>query len=189
MIAIPVPAVMSRLFQQMDVPRDVNDPSDHITMFYLGDNVSIDRLVQIIPILYKACSKISPMKVSCKRITSFPKGEGGYPVIGEIQSKELVSLRDKIRGFLEQNNIKFDKKHNEYRPHVTLGYSKKKPKNVSFPKVEWTIGEIALYGGDDGDQRLFVNFPLSLGDKKAMDELEILVQGYDAAVKSLTRRG
>lgn len=180
---------MGRLFQQVDVPGE-RDPSDHITMFYLGDGVPLDRLMKIIPILYKLCAKTDPFKVSCKRITTFPKGKKGWPVIGQVQSKEIQSLWTKIKSALEQNNIKYDKTYSEYNPHVTLSYSKKKPKNISFPKLEWTVGEISLYGGDEHDERLFVNFPFSIGlkEKKALDELDAMVKGYAGAVQQLQRR-
>ena len=135
---------------QIDVPGQ-RDPSDHITMFFLGKELSIDTIGKLVPIIHKVTSELRPFMVSCKRITTFPKGDNGYPVIAQLQAPQLQEIREKIKRIFERKGINYDETHAEYNPHVTLSYSKKKPKNISFPKIQWQINELALFGGDDHD--------------------------------------
>jgi 2'-5' RNA ligase len=169
MLAIPVPENVGRLFRSIEVPGD-RDPSDHITMFYLGEDVSVDTLVRIIPLVFKITESLEPFLVTCRKVTTFPKnddrhssgGTSGYPVIAPVESKQLHEIRSKVKRALESKGIDYNNKYPDYQPHVTLSYSKKKPKNIRFPKTQWLVNEIALYGGDNHDDRLFVSFPLGL---------------------------
>ena len=179
MIAIPISQDVSRLFREIEVD-GARDPSDHITMFYLGDDVKLDTIVDIIPILYECSSEMSPFEATCSRITTFPKGNNGYPVIAEIKSDKLVDLRNKIKKMFDKNKIEYDDKFPDYKPHITLAYSKKKPKNIKIPsKFKWSINQMALYGGNEADSRIFVNFPFTFGvEKKAADMIEELSEMF-----------
>ena len=125
------------------------DSSDHVTLFCLGDDIN-------------------------------PKGEKGYPVIAELKSDKLLELREKIRKLLEKNKIKYDNTFKEYKPHITVSWGKKKPGKIKFPeKAKLLITQLALYGGDNADSRIFVNFPFSLGvEKKAEDHLLSLTNWF-----------
>lgn len=172
MIAIPVSQDVSRLFQSIEVDGH-REPSNHITLFYLGDNININVIIDIIPILYEATLDIKPFDLTCSKIKTFPKGKYGYPVIAEIKSDQLTELRSKIKKMLDRNKIDYSDKFPEYNPHLTLSYSKKKPKSIKFPqKYKWTANHLSLFGGDEVDSKIFVNFPFDLGVKKeAMDRL------------------
>lgn len=143
MIAVPVPREIGRLFRSIEVPGE-RDPSDHITMFYLGDNLSVDKLVRIIPVVFKVAESLEPFLVTCRKITTFPKnddrhssdGTNGYPVIAPVESKQLHELRTKIKRAFDSKGIDYNNKYPDYQPHVTLSYSKKKPKNIRFPKTQ-----------------------------------------------------
>ena len=169
MIAIPVPNNVGRMFRAIDVPGE-RDPSDHITMFYLGDNVSVDKLTRIIPVIFKVTEALDPFLVTCKRISTFPKNDdrhssdssNGYPVIAQVESPLLHEIRSKLKRAFDSKGIEYNNKYPEYKPHVTLSYSKKKPKNIRLPKTQWLVNEIALFGGDNSDERLYVSFPLGL---------------------------
>ncbi len=179
MIAIPLSVDTSRLFREIDVDGH-RDSSDHVTLFCLGDDININTVLDIIPILYEVSSKIRPFEATCSKITTFPKGEKGYPVIAELKSDKLLELREKIRKLLEKNKIKYDNTFKEYKPHITVSWGKKKPGKIKFPeKAKLLITQLALYGGDNADSRIFVNFPFSLGvEKKAEDHLLLLTNWF-----------
>jgi 2'-5' RNA ligase len=179
MIAIPLSPDTSRLFREIEVDAH-RDSSDHITIFYLGDDVDTNKLFDIIPIIYEAVKDVKPFEATCNRISTFPKGQKGYPVIAELKCDPLIELRNKLKKMLDKNKIDYDTTHEDYRPHTTLGYAKKKPKNIKLPtKAKLPINQIALYGGDRADSRLFVNFPFSLGvEKKAADKLIELANAF-----------
>ncbi len=177
MLAIPLSRDISRLFTQVDVP-GVRDPSDHITLFFLGKETSIDTIGKLVPVIHQVTSELRPFLVSCKRITTFPKGDNGYPVIAQLQAPQLQEIREKVKRIFDRKGIKYDDTYADFSPHVTLSYSKKKPKNISFPKIQWQINELALYGGDDHDERVYVNFPFSLGIEHKAAYLEQLADCF-----------
>lgn len=51
MLAIPIQPDISRLFQEFDLDIE-RDPSDHITMFYFGDDLPISKVLKIIPVVF-----------------------------------------------------------------------------------------------------------------------------------------
>jgi 2'-5' RNA ligase len=165
MIAIPIHKEISRLFQAIDV--DANrDLSDHITMIYLDDNLGINKVIKIIPAIFDITSNTKPFEVSTSKITCFPEGKHGFPIIAMIESKELNKLRSDITKAFNEKKISFNEKFPDYKPHITLGYAKEKVKDIKFDKLKITISEISLYGGDTTDDKLFVNFPFSLKTSK-----------------------
>jgi len=172
MIAVPISSDVSRLFREIDVDGH-RDPSDHVTLFYLGEDLSLDTVLDIIPIMHKVVEGLSPFEASVGRITSFPKGEESkeYPIIAEVKSEKLIELREKIRKLLDKNKIEYSKEHSDYKPHITLSWNKKRQKNIRLPiKAKWMINQIALFGGDEADSKIFINFPFSLGvEKKSSD--------------------
>jgi len=165
MLAVPVSPDISRLFREIEVDA-YRDPSDHITLFFFGDYLEIGRVLKIIPVVFDITSNMKPFEVTTTKITTFPKGDKGYPVIAEIKSPQLEDLRNNIKKAFESKNIKFDERFQDFKLHITLGYSKKKPKSIRFDKFKWIISQIGLYAGDNADSRLFVNFPFTLGVSK-----------------------
>jgi 2'-5' RNA ligase len=178
MIAIPISDDVGRLFRQVDVLGE-RDPSDHMTMFHLGEDIKLDQILLATRAIYRVTSKMEPFTVSCKRITTFPKVDKMYPVIAKVDSKGLLPLRKSIESELKRSGVRYDKTHEDYNPHVTLGYSKKKPKNITFPKIEWQVNSVCLYGGDVHDERLFVSFPFSLGISKKAGYISTLANLYE----------
>ena len=166
MLAIPITKSVSRLFQGIDVD-GTRDKSDHVTMVYFGDNIKINKIVKVIPILFEILSETAPFTIKTNKITTFSKGDDGYPVIAAIKSKELQDLRNKIIEEFEKKKVKFDNKYPNYNPHVTLSYSEEKVKDINIETCEWQVNEISLYCGDVSDTRMFVNFPLGLKTKSA----------------------
>jgi len=133
MVAVPVPHDVGRLFRTVDIS-DERDPSDHITMFYLGDDVPLSTIIKVMPLLYDITSKTDPFLATCKKITTFPKGDNGWPVIAPVDSPQLLDIRKRLQRVFDRKGIDYSDKHPDYKPHVTLGYSAKKIKNVKLKK-------------------------------------------------------
>lgn len=162
MIAIPVPHDVGRLFRSVDVPGE-RDPSDHITLFYLGDDVPLKTIIKAIEPTFKVTSDTKPFTVSSSKITTFKKGDDGYPVIARLDSKELHEFHSKLKRALKKEKVNFSDKYPEYKPHVTLGYCHdEKIDDIKIDKVSWLVDEIAIYGGDSHDERIYISFPLNL---------------------------
>lgn len=182
MLAVPISSDISRLFREVEAEGN-REPSDHITMIYFGDDMSIKDITKVIPIIHEITQDLRPFTASTKKITTFPKGEYGYPIIAPIDCKGLVQLQDDLKKEFKKNKIKFSDKYPEYNPHITLGYYKRKTKNMKFPKVEFQINEIALFGGNEGKERLYVSFPFSLGIEKKAGYVGRLVDEWNSVVK------
>lgn len=186
MVAIPITGNISRLFREIEIPGE-RDLSNHITLFYLGDDIRMKEIIEMIPTIYDITSKTKPFEVMADRVTCFPKSEKKvYPIIASLKSNELIDFREKIKRTFNRNSIGYDKTHEDFNPHLTLSYNKKKIKNTKLPRIKFMINEIGLYTGNAGDNRMYINFPLSLGveiGKKAWADqvLELTNMYYDLA--------
>lgn len=182
-LGIRVPHETARLLAGLDVPGNREPVSSfHVTMFFFGDDVPIDALAEIIKVTYGVTSETKPMTVRTSQVTSFPAGDDGQPIICRVESDALHDLRDKIKGAFDGANIEYSNKFPEFRPHVTLAYDPEPEgdfKEERIPTVEWGAHELVLWGGDSGDDRLIVTFPIAL-TKKAI---------FRAAIKWALRNG
>jgi hypothetical protein len=102
-------------------------------------------------------------------VTTFPPGDDDdVPIICPIVSNDLHTFRENLVKAVEAADIPFPNTYPTFRPHVTLGYSSDilvysdNAVNFQFPEVEWGAHEVILWGGDSGDDRVVVTFPLSL---------------------------
>lgn len=166
MIAAPVSPDVSKLFKNISVPGK-RDPSNHITMLHLGGELDIKVAIKILPLVLAITEKQQPFTVSCSEIICFPGGDDGFPIVGKLESKELVSLQKKIKKEFEGAKIKFSDKYPIYKPHVTLSYSPDKIDDFKISKTEWQVNEIALFcGSHEGGEKLYVQFPFSIKKMK-----------------------
>ena len=173
MLAIPIPQDISRLFQEFDLDIE-RDPSNHITIFYFGDDLPISKILKMIPVIFDITNNMKPFTASASSYSFFDSDEM-YPVICPVKSKELIDFRSELKRAFDKKKIKYDTKFPEYKPHITLGFSNEKPeKDKKFPKVEFTISQVALYAGDTADTRLFVNFPFTINKMSKIDLLSSL---------------
>ena len=181
MVSVPVPREVSRLFTTLEIDGN-RTPSDHITILNLGDALLMETIVKTIPFIYNITSNMDPFLVTAKRITTFPSGENGYPIIAPVEAPQLHELHNKLKRVFKRNNINYSDKYPKYKPHVTLGYHNKKINKIKLPKTQWQVNEIALYCGDQQDERIYVSFPLSLNlsIKKSSDYIFCLAQEYKA---------
>jgi 2'-5' RNA ligase len=167
-IGIKLPQETGRLLNGIDVPGQKEAPGGmHITMIYLGNDVPMDVLSEIIRVTLDIAEKTQPFTVRTNRVTCFPKGEDGVPVICRVESDPLHVLRAKLCGAFDQEGLDYDKKFPDYKPHVTLSYASELIEERRIPTVEWGAHELMLWGGNSGDGRLTVTFPLSINAKMA----------------------
>jgi len=162
-LGIRVPHETARLLQQIDVPGEKTSTSEmHITLLHFQSEWPISELSKSIEATYDVASKFHPFLVKINKVTSFSKNpEGKVPVIGKVDSEELMKLRKKLADSFDDDDIDFSKVHKDFKPHVTLAYADDEPDDKKFHPVEFVVSEIVLWGGDHGDDRIFVTFPLA----------------------------
>jgi 2'-5' RNA ligase len=169
MLAIPIQPDISRLFQEFDLDIE-KDQSNHITLFYFGDDLPMSRILKIIPAVFELTEDLKPFTAYTQHYSSFDSDDL-FPIICPVISQKLIGLRNKIQTSFDNKKVKYNKKFKDFKPHITLGYSKEKLKNTKFPKVEFPISQIALYAGDTIDTKLFVNFPFTINKFANLDNL------------------
>lgn len=171
-LGIRVPHETARLLAQIDVPGEKTATSEmHITLLHFQSEWPISELAKSLEATYEVVSKFHPFLAKINKVSSFSKNpEGKIPVIGKVESTELMKLRKKLAENFDDENIDFSKTHKDFKPHVTLAYSEEEPDKEKFHAVEFVVSEIVLWGGDHGDDRIFVTFPLAgpKMDKNAM---------------------
>ena len=166
-LGLKVPHETARLLSGLEVPGKREAVSSfHVTMFYFGDELDIDRLADIIKVTFEAITGTKPFTVRTSQLTSFPAAKDTpTPIICRVESDALHDLRDKIKQAYEAAGVEFANNHPEYKPHVTLSYSDEGGvEEQRIPTVEWGAHELVLWGGDDGDDTLVAHFPFALGD-------------------------
>jgi 2'-5' RNA ligase len=141
-------------------------------MLHLGNDLPIEEVAEMIPVAYAVAAKTKPFTVSTSRVTTFPHGPDGTPIICPVMSNELVALRKELADAFDAAGIEYSKKWPVFKPHMTLGYASDplvdadKVIDLDFPPITWGAHEFVLWGGDSGDNRVIVNFPLSVAATK-----------------------
>lgn len=170
-IGLKVPHETARLLGQVKVDGDKVDLSEmHVTVLFLGSNVPIETVTEATKVAYEVTSQTKPFTVATELVTSFPKNPDGIPIIARVESEPLHELRKALTAAFDAAGIAYDKKYPEYKPHVTLAYlhgAEKAPPDQKLPPLEWGAGEMVLWGGDSGDDKLTVTFPFALAPSKS----------------------
>ena len=163
LIGLKIPAEISRLFANVDVP-GTRDTSDHLTMFHMSDDLDPKDIAKICAAVPAIMEKFKPFEAVVKKITTFPDGDDGVPIIGEVISKEMMDLRKRLAKVLDKEKIDYSKNHKDFKPHITLSYHDDKIKNVKLPTpFKWLVTELVLWGSNKnvgGDNGITVTFPL-----------------------------
>ncbi len=176
-LGLAVPAATARILAEIDFGKygEKEPPSSmHITVLFIGKTVPIETIATMIEPIFNVVSQTKPFTVATSRVTTFPANpEDGTPIICPVDSNDLHTFRKAICAAFDQAGIEYNKKYPDYRPHVTLGYSKDplvdadKAIDLTIPVVEWGAHELVLWGGDSGDNRVIVTFPLSIANNKS----------------------
>lgn len=168
-IGLPVQYEVSRLLSQIEVPgKRVPRDEAHITTASFGSNVPIDRISKAIVVAYEVAARTKPIRLLVEEVTSFPKGDDGVPIIGSVSSPELMSFREDLCKSFDRGGIEYSKKYPIYKPHVCLAYAEEPLESMVVGPFEWTAYEMVLWGGDSGDDKIFITFPFSMPGKEAL---------------------
>ena len=162
-LGIRIPTEIGRLIAGLEVPGEKETPSEyHITILCFEDNWPISEITRATEATYEVVSEVKPFLIETSKIAHFPAYEDGpIPIIAPVESKELHELHEKLCEEFDERKIDYSKTFKEYKPHITLAYSKDKYDDFKIePPLEFSVGEIVLWGGDHADDRIFITFPL-----------------------------
>lgn len=167
-LGIKINPDVARLLTGIEVPGEKCDAASlHITLACFEDNYSIEEVAKTLEATYDIVHDFKPFLVKTNKVTSFPVNKDNpYPVIAKVESEELHELNDKIKENFDKKNIEYSKKFKEYKPHITLSFTKEKPEDFEIDEVDFYVHELVLFAGNHGDDRLFVTFPLKCPERK-----------------------
>jgi 2'-5' RNA ligase len=174
-LGIAVPAPTARILSEIDFGNfgEKEPPGKfHITMCYMGKALPIEKVASAIPVIFSVVSQTQPFTVATSRVTTFPPNpDDGTPIIALVNSTELHDFQKKMCVALKAGGIEVSQKYT-FTPHVTLGYSQDplvhadNAVDLTIPVIEWGAHELVLWGGDEGDNRIIITFPLSIATNK-----------------------
>lgn len=173
-IGIKVPQNISKLLSKIKVSGEKGDISEyHTTLLFFGQDYPISEISKSMKYIYDTASATKPFLIKIDTIGCFPKNpeykKNSCPIIAKIESKELHKLQEKLKKTLDKNEIKFSKTFKDYKPHITLSYSKKEIQEFKIDSIEFLVSELVLWGGNSGDEQLSITFPLKpLTNKKSL---------------------
>jgi len=173
------------VLHEIPVPGKKEGHDQHITVMYLGKDLPIERIGEMLPVIYDVTSKTLPFSVSTNHVSNFPANKDGVPVIAQIESPPLHRFWEKLTQAFKDADIPYDDKFPEYKPHTTLAYDPDPSTEVDLdiPEVSWGAHELVLWGADRGTGRLVVKFPLSLPQGKTASSGASHDALYRAAVR------
>lgn len=162
-IGISIPGPAARLIHEIEVPGNKTDSNQlHITMFYLGKDIDIKKISKAMIATYDIAQNITPFLVRVSCVNQFDTlVNDRYPVIAPIGCQKLFEIREEMRKSFDNKKINYDKRFKEYKPHITLSFSEQvvEKHKIAYP-IEFSVQELVLYGGQDGDEKIFITFPL-----------------------------
>jgi len=174
-IGISVPHETARLIHEIEVPGEKSDSAHlHITLLDLGEEASIESVSKAMVATYSVTQDTNPFWVKLGCVSCFPAiDEGAHnPIIAPVISPTLQKLHSSLKRSLNKNKVGYVKKFKEYKPHITLSYNEGEIKRTKIEPIEWVIQEIVLWCGSDGDNRMFVTFPLEIRKNEEIECIE-----------------
>lgn len=168
-LGIRVPIETGRLLKGIEVPGENEGPSEyHITLLCFEDNWPVSEISKSLEAAHDVISKVKPFTVKVETVFCFPaKDDGPVPVVAKVESKELHDMRDKLAKEFDKCSIEFSKVFKDFKPHITLAYAKESIDKFKIdPVIEFAVQEVVLWGGDHGDDRIFITFPLKGPEKQ-----------------------
>lgn len=182
-LGIKIPAEIGRLIADLDVPGEKESASEyHITILCFEDNWPISEIIKATEVAFNITSETEPFLVESSEVSHFPSYQDNpIPIIIPIKSKELQKLHEKICKSFDKAKIDYKKTFKEYKPHITLAYSEDEYDDFKIePKLEFSVNEIVLWGGDHSDDRIFITLPLKSPERK---KNSLLLQQIDVFEK------
>lgn len=168
-LGIRVPVETGRLLRGIEVPGEKEGPSEyHITLLCFEDNWPVSEIAKALEATYDVICKIKPFTVKVEDVFCFPAREDKpVPVVAKVKSEDLHDMRDELAKEFDKCGIDFSKIFKDFKPHITLAYAKESIDKFKIePAIEFAVQEIVLWGGDSGDDRIFITFPLKGPEKQ-----------------------
>jgi 2'-5' RNA ligase len=161
-IGIKVPHPEARLLSGIEVPGEKEGTSElHITLLCFEKNWPISEITKALDATYNVISEIKPFLVTVEKIGCFPKRDDEpCPIIAKVKSDDLHDLCDKLKKEFDKCDVDYSKVFKDYKPHITLSYADEELDECKIDTIEFSVSEIVLWGGDHGDDRIFITFPL-----------------------------
>src|SRR3990167_4112852 len=132
---------------------DIDPTYLHITLIYLGKDLSEETIGKIKDVSAHICDAHEPIKCKLQGLGLFDhadEDEGGQPFYASVDGKGLAALRTDLETALIEAGVECPSEY-DFTPHMTLGYLH--PSNVSLtggsPGTKWTSNEAILMVGDD----------------------------------------
>lgn len=167
-LMLQVPPETARILQELPVPGTPEKHDPHITVMYLGKDLPIEKIGEMLPVIYDITSNTLPFSVATNHISYFPPGADGVPVIAKIVAPPLHRFREALTSAFDASELHYDKKFPDYNPHTTLAYApdRKTTIDLHIPEISWGAHELVLWGSNRGTGRLVIKFPFSLPQGK-----------------------
>ena len=161
-IGVKIPADITRLFRNLDIPGDkVPENEEHVTILCFEENWPIKDIAKAMEAAFEVLKDVEPFQIKVSKVSCFPKhGDSQVAIIAKVDSKALHEVNDELKSAFDKKKIDYMRNFKEYKPHITLAYNEDKIKNIMITPIEFTVTEIMLWGGDNGDDRIFITFPL-----------------------------
>lgn len=162
-IGIKIPADVARTFRNLELPGErVAESEYHITILMFDENWPIREVAKAMEASFEVLNKTEPFLISCNTIACFPKqNDNPCPLIAKVKSKELQTLNSELKKEFDKGEIFYDKTFKNFKPHITLSYADKEIDEIKLDSpIEFIVHEVVLWGGDHGDDRIFITFPL-----------------------------
>jgi 2'-5' RNA ligase len=166
MIGIRVPEEAAEKLAGVPVPegKRITKEEMHVTMVYLGSQVPVIASLGAAIGVHTVARKWKPFKVHAAILTSFQGSEedGSTPIIVRIVSEELMRFREEVRKSMDKMSIPYSNKWPDYKPHVTLTYTKEKvnqPRRIDA--ISWDVKEIVVWAGEEMNELMYTSVCLS----------------------------
>jgi len=161
-LGVKIVPEVARMFRNIDVPGKKEPENEyHITVVCFDADWPLKHVAKAMQATYEVLQDIAPFYVKSKKVTCFPKREDNpVPIIAAIDSDELHDLNKKLKKAFDKNNIGYMKNFKDFKPHMTLSFAQDEIKDIKIDPVEFYVHELILWAGDNGDDRLFITFPL-----------------------------
>jgi 2'-5' RNA ligase len=142
----PLPADLAKQFPK----KDEDSSKAHVTLCYIGpvpDKQDQKVLVEAVRDLY--ADVVGPIKARLSGVDYFRSATGSVAYTKVVFSKDMGSLKDRLKSLLEDHGIEITDDHPlAFNPHVTLAYYDD-PHAVwdgPVPKGSWTFNEVEVWG-------------------------------------------
>lgn len=141
------------LFDRLDVPDSaVVEANKHVTLFFIPKkDETLKSFYTATEILRRVITETVPPTLLCTEVTTFPKGDDGFPIICPVRSLGLIELRARLAKLFDLNNVPYSKRFS-YKPHLTLGYNETDvPGRKLRSPIIWTVQNVTYYFSSEAD--------------------------------------